>query len=257
MKLDETNLKCRLLSMFRKGRILTASSTLASEFVLGQTGCRSDLAIWNGSFVGVEIKSARDSLSRLPDQITAYRRFFDTVVVLCDEVHQSKVQQICDLDIGIYVWKDGKQIEIVRPAGRNLKIDRSAYAKAITLRQLQTALKLKSSSRTPRLELERRVLNDLSIDLRQVFTTNFEDTYRATSSSFWQAIGGKRISELHLPLLSRFAPGREDIQRLQTARRDFWMDWSRQAEAMFGRDQSDHPVSSPVPALSEPLSAWT
>ena len=227
MKLDELGLNANP-SMFRKNRlILTGTSTLASEFVLGQTGCRSDLAIWNGSFIGVEVKSARDFLARLPNQITAYRRFFDLVIVLCDEVHGSKAEQICGLDVGVYVWKNGGHVEAVRPPALNHQIDRMACTKALTLRQLQTALGVKTTSRMPRLELERCLMVDQSIDARKVLISGFEASYRATSASFWLSIRGKRISKSHLPLLSRFAPAREGAQRLQSERRDFWIGWSQ------------------------------
>lgn len=234
MKIDEEGLKCRILSMFRKERLISASSTIASEFVLGQTGCRCDLAIWNGEFVGVEIKSARDSLVRLADQMGAYRRFFDTVIVLCDEVHWPKVERICGPEIAIYVWSTGSQIEFRRRGTRNLAADRQAYVKALTVRQLQSCLGTKTLDGYSRSQLERRVLADLSIDVKSLMTRRFEASYRGTTEAFWQAIARRRISEDHLAHLSRFAAARAGTQLAVDARKSFWRDWSKQAQVVFG-----------------------
>lgn len=234
MKMDEESLKCRILSLFRKERLISASSVFASEFVLGQTGRRSDLAIWNGQFIGIEVKSARDSLARLPAQMDAYRRFFDTVIVLCDEVHLSKVERLCGQEVGIYVWSGGAQINVQRSPTSSPPTDRHACIKALTLRQLQSCLGINAVDRLPRPELERRVMADPSIDVRSLLTAGFEASYRATTEAFWQAIAGKRISEGHLALLSRFAPMRSGVQLALEARQDFWRDWSKQAQAVFG-----------------------
>ncbi|ASP96722.1 sce7726 family protein [Sinorhizobium meliloti] len=233
MKTDEDGLKCELLSKFRRDRIITASATVASEFVLGQTGCRSDLAIWNGNFIGVEVKSARDSLSRLPDQINAYRRFFDRVVVLCDEIHLRKVEQLCSDEVGVYVWVD-EQLQVVRDASFNYGTDRDECVRSLSLKQLQACLGLKPSDRCSRSELEQRIAADLSIDVRSLVVAAFETTYKTTTEAFLREISGRRIRKPHLAHLSRFAASRADARLSLDARNDFWRRWEQQAQTLFG-----------------------
>lgn len=232
MKLDEEDLKCRVLSKFRKERILTSSSIVASELVLGQTGCRADLAVWNGRFVGVEVKSARDTLVRLPDQIKAYRRFFDQVMVVCDQLHLPRVAEICNKDVGIYVWRED-EISVVQPASVQFEPDRYALAKALPLRLLQSCLGIKAE-RVSRTELEHLAINDNSIDLKSIYTAAFETNHGTTTEAFMKAISGKRISAEHLALLSRFSAARAEARQSADARQEFWAAWSAQAQTAFG-----------------------
>lgn len=232
MTIDEEGLKSRILSKFRKERIITSSSTIASEFVLGKTGRRCDLAIWNGEFIGIEVKSARDTLMRLQDQIRAYRCFFDKVIVLCDEAHLLKVERLCRNDVGIYVWTGKHEIDVYRSPTKNLMLDRHACIKSLTLKQLEAA----SGKRPlvlPRAELERQIMCDVAIDARRLVTDAFEITYNSTSDAFWKAVARKRITERHLATLSRFAAVRAEEQLAQEARKTFWLDWTKQAQAVF------------------------
>lgn len=49
--------------------------------------CRADVAVINGRLDAYEIKSARDTLDRLPRQAEAYGRVFDRVTVICADRH--------------------------------------------------------------------------------------------------------------------------------------------------------------------------
>ncbi|MEJ1173128.1 sce7726 family protein [Agrobacterium sp. CMT1] len=234
MNLDEESLKCRMLAWYRRQRALKPTSVIASEFVLGQTGCRSDLAIWNGAFIGVEIKSARDSLVRLPDQITAYLKFFDNVILLCDEIHLSKAETLCPLVVGIYVWRDG-EVHIHRPPVHNSSRDRLELARAVSVRVLQSSLGVTASSASySRTQLEKQVVENPAIDVNSLFTASFKTTYEVTTRAFLRETSGRRIRPDHLRYLSRYAVERDEIKRNQANRAAFWMQWEVQAQAVFG-----------------------
>ncbi|PZU81271.1 MAG: hypothetical protein DI528_21555 [Shinella sp.] len=233
MTLSEEELKSCLLAKFRRERRITASSIIASEFVLGQTSCRSDLAIWNGAFIGVEVKSARDNLSRLPSQMRAYHKFFDEVILVCDASHLDKAQVICDEDVGIYVWRDRK-LELAREAAPNSKIDRRECVRSLTVKQLYSGLDIKTTSRHPRPQLEDRLVADLSIDVRALVLKAFEATYQTTSEAFFREVSGRRILPNHLVYLSRFAESRSELKSYKDAREGFWRQWELQAQVVFG-----------------------
>lgn len=61
------------------------------EFWIPKTRERADLAVINGDMHGFEIKSARDTLKRLPRQVAAYGRVFDrcTAVLAPDHLHDA------------------------------------------------------------------------------------------------------------------------------------------------------------------------
>lgn len=57
------------------------------EFVLPLGYGRIDLAVFNGSVQGVEIKSSFDTLARLPNQVVNYGRIFETITLVTAESH--------------------------------------------------------------------------------------------------------------------------------------------------------------------------
>ena len=57
------------------------------EFGIRHGRCRADIAVVNGTLSGYEIKSERDSLSQLGDQIQMYSAVFDHAVVVAARMH--------------------------------------------------------------------------------------------------------------------------------------------------------------------------
>jgi hypothetical protein len=60
---------------------------LVEELGLLHGTCRADIAIVNGTMHGYELKSDRDTLRRLPEQIVAYAAVFDLVTLVVGERH--------------------------------------------------------------------------------------------------------------------------------------------------------------------------
>jgi hypothetical protein len=68
-----------------------ASETLfIDELGLCQGNARIDLAVVNGSLSGYEIKSERDTLQRLPNQVEVYSRALDFVTIVASDSHIDK-----------------------------------------------------------------------------------------------------------------------------------------------------------------------
>lgn len=78
--------------------------------------CKADLVILNGTASVYEIKSERDSLARLSNQITNYKRVFATVNVIVSEDHVDGVRRILPSDVGIMKLTPRFQISQVREA---------------------------------------------------------------------------------------------------------------------------------------------
>jgi len=64
---------------------------IVEEMGLCETQARLDLGVINGRFIGYEIKSPRDNLSRLPGQVDVYSRTLDQVEVVTCEAHLAGV----------------------------------------------------------------------------------------------------------------------------------------------------------------------
>lgn len=75
------------------------TASMLTEFRVGE--CKADVAILNGTSTVYEIKSERDSLSRLERQVAAYAKVFAKVYVIAAEDHVSSVLKSVPSYVGV------------------------------------------------------------------------------------------------------------------------------------------------------------
>ncbi|NNH81626.1 sce7726 family protein [Rhizobium laguerreae] len=75
------------------------TASMLTEFRAGT--CKADLVILNGTATVYEIKSERDSLTRLANQVANYRKVFAKVNVIASEDHVEGVLATVSEDIGV------------------------------------------------------------------------------------------------------------------------------------------------------------
>lgn len=63
---------------------------------------RADIAVINGEMVGYEIKTERDTLKRLPTQVSIYNEVFDRAFIITSKKHLTKVRSVIPKWWGIY-----------------------------------------------------------------------------------------------------------------------------------------------------------
>jgi hypothetical protein len=90
------------------------TASMLNEFRVGE--CKADIAILNGTATVYEIKSERDSLTRLERQITAYTTVFARVYVIAGENHVAAVMNSVPKEVGILRLNSRHQISTVREA---------------------------------------------------------------------------------------------------------------------------------------------
>jgi hypothetical protein len=90
------------------------TASMLNEFRVGQ--CRADVVVLNGTSTVYEIKSERDSLSKLERQVMAYRDVFAAVYVIAAENHVPAVERAVPRDVGIMKLSPRHQISSVREA---------------------------------------------------------------------------------------------------------------------------------------------
>lgn len=90
------------------------TASMLTEFRVGE--CKADVAILNGTGTVYEIKSERDSLSRLPRQVEAYKSVFAKVYVIAGENHVRAVTDSVASEVGILLLSGRNQISTVREA---------------------------------------------------------------------------------------------------------------------------------------------
>jgi hypothetical protein len=67
-----------------------SETVIFDELGIQHGASRIDLAVVNGELHGFELKSNRDTLTRLPEQVEAYSRVFDRVTLVVGEHHLRK-----------------------------------------------------------------------------------------------------------------------------------------------------------------------
>lgn len=89
-------------------------SKVVEEMSLPVAKARIDMAVLNGSIHGYEIKSAVDTLNRLPSQIVAYSKIFDFVTVVTENKHYGKVFNVLPDWVGIYVCSENNNLDPIK-----------------------------------------------------------------------------------------------------------------------------------------------
>ena len=90
------------------------TASMITEFRVDD--CKADVVILNGTGTVYEIKSERDSLTRLVKQVNAYRKVFAKVFVIAGENHIDAISDSVPHDVGIQVLSSGYNISEVRDA---------------------------------------------------------------------------------------------------------------------------------------------
>lgn len=96
------------------GRHSLRTASILREFAVGK--CKADIAILNGTATVYEIKSERDSLVRLENQVATYSTVFPSVYVVCSQCHVDSVLQAVPQHVGILCLNQRYQITTIRSA---------------------------------------------------------------------------------------------------------------------------------------------
>ena len=111
--------KAALTHKILLGKHSLQTASMLNEFRVGE--CKADLAILNGTATVYEVKSERDSLSRLERQVAAYATVFARVYVIAGENHVAAVMDSVPKDVGVLRLNGRHQISTLRDATDRLE----------------------------------------------------------------------------------------------------------------------------------------
>ncbi|HEY9316323.1 MAG TPA: sce7726 family protein [Achromobacter sp.] len=111
---DEYVYRAALTHNILLGRHSLNTASMLTEFRAGTS--KADLAILNGTGTVYEIKSDRDSLSRLLSQIENYQKVFAKVYVIAGEAHVGEVLSSTPETVGVMSLVRWNRIRTVREA---------------------------------------------------------------------------------------------------------------------------------------------
>ncbi|HVJ52276.1 MAG TPA: sce7726 family protein [Aliidongia sp.] len=111
---DEYIYRSAVTKKILMGKHTLHTASMLNEFRAGS--CKADLVILNGTATVYEIKSERDSLARLVNQVENYKRVFASVNVIVSENHIENVRQVVPDDVGILCLSKRHRISVMRDA---------------------------------------------------------------------------------------------------------------------------------------------
>jgi hypothetical protein len=110
------------------------ATLILDELGLCQGAVRADVAVINGSLAGFEIKSDRDTLARLPNQVEVYGRVFDYVTLIVGPKHAATIGKAVPAFWGIVVATEDDgvlHLRSLQSAKRNRNVDALAVARLL------------------------------------------------------------------------------------------------------------------------------
>lgn len=124
-----------LLGLLREQHLGDSNTIIVEEMGIWAGTVRIDVAVVNGELTGFELKSERDTLTRLPDQAEVYGLVFDKLYLVTTEKHLRKAAAIIPKWWGELVVRtqiDGSLTIREKRRGRyNPKIDPKILAKLL------------------------------------------------------------------------------------------------------------------------------
>lgn len=111
---DEYVYRAALTQRVLMGKHSLHTACMLTEFRAG--ACKADLAILNGTATVYEIKSERDSLARLANQVENYKKVFAKVYVITSKDHVGSVFETVPADVGVLKLSSRNQISTIREA---------------------------------------------------------------------------------------------------------------------------------------------
>jgi hypothetical protein len=113
------------------GRHSLNTASMITEFRVGTR--KADIVILNGTGTAYEIKSERDSLTRLEDQVTEYLKVFASVNIIVGENHLESALASAPSDVGVLKLCEKHRISTIREAtNRPGRTESDAIFSAIT-----------------------------------------------------------------------------------------------------------------------------
>lgn len=114
-------------------RVRVRPNTLVvEELGLVNATARVDIAVLNGCLHGFEIKSGKDTLDRLPEQLEIYSGSLEKLTIVCADRHLKRVRKMAPRWAGLIEVtrgpRGGIHFDLVRRAGRNPNVSPSLIA---------------------------------------------------------------------------------------------------------------------------------
>lgn len=134
--LREIEIKAVVLDRLLKEGRIDPSSLVFNEMNLARKARRVDLGyLTKREMVAIEIKSDRDTLSRLPGQLDVYLKYFDRVILVVASRFVSDVLATVSADVEVWEVSD-QSVSTVRRGRKVSTVKKEAYLDIMTKREI-------------------------------------------------------------------------------------------------------------------------
>lgn len=198
--MDELDIKAKFLEVVRDASPPRQKPIVTTEFSIAGGNTRADLVVLSDEFVGIEIKSRLDSLSRLSKQAHDYRAVFDRVVLILDGKHLVKYLGINFHFCDVWTFDYEKNFRLFSK-GRHHKAEEENFFNLLTQAEREKAFR------------DERFLGRSK---REIFEYFFRQRYVETSKQFWKKTRGRSIKRGDMRMLSRFSEARQNVAKLES-----------------------------------------
>jgi hypothetical protein len=122
----DRDIRAALWKMLDEEHAGDPDTLVLDELGVCQGEARADVAVVNGTLAAFEIKSDRDTLARLPGQVEAYQRVFDSVTIIVGGKYVGRIVDVVPASWGIMqaIETGGAvHLDCVRRPDRNESVD--------------------------------------------------------------------------------------------------------------------------------------
>lgn len=182
----EPRAKVALIEYLRKVGDLRRSCAMTSELVVNKNASRADLVVISDHVHCYEVKTERDTLSRLGKQVEEYSLHADYVSVLLASNHLDAAVSRLPKHVGVLELREaGGQVQVqkIRDAGASALTDPFAMLSFLPVNEIIERLLPACKLRRRHQVLEGAVLLDADVVKRSVVSFLL-DRYQATTQDF-------------------------------------------------------------------------
>jgi len=198
--------KAALLNFLRDNGSLTGYTAATTELILDKHSVRADVVLCDEHGLHCfEIKTQRDTLSRLDNQIATYARHGDRVTVVAATKHINAVISRVPDYVGIYELLSFAGVRVVREAIISPVLDADAMLSILPVSEIATRLGVTGRIRSEAVNKARLLAAE---DKRAAVLKFFRERYLPTTKAFLRASRRRAILPKDLIHLKRWLRGR-------------------------------------------------
>lgn len=185
-------------NFIRRKSYLNTNTVVVNEMDICAGSSRVDIAVVNGSIHGYEIKSKQDTLDRLPGQVEAYNKIFDTMTIVGFENHINKIVDIVPpwWEIkSVYEQKNTIKLASIRRGKKNREIDINSLVLLLWRDEMIDLIInhseiVKGYKSKTRQQLGKMLVKNINNDFLKVFVRQ-----RLKSRQSWKAVSIQQLSD--------------------------------------------------------------